>query len=144
MQLRLPTYQGGANTASLVEAQRIFAAFGAGEEARREHLRPPTAGERQEPGWRVTGLAVGRFEDPDQDPDGREPWPADRTVPCWWQAAFWRAGRDPGVRRHVLRSPARNHPTPNPHTRPNDHIHGTLAFGQWRGETASCGFSPNV
>jgi hypothetical protein len=86
IQLRWPTYTGGANKPSLVEAQRHFAATGAKQERVLGYVRPPTADEARDPGWQpVSG-------DNDFEPlDAVErDWPADLTVLYWWRPTFWR------------------------------------------------------
>ena len=88
--LRWPTSGGGANHVPLVEAQRNYAEFGAGERAHLAHVRPPKADEPVEDGWRPIDLELDSFE-----PEGVHdaPWPEDSTVLYWWRSTFWRRGR---------------------------------------------------
>jgi hypothetical protein len=86
IQLRWPTYTGGANKPSLVQAQQTFAATGAKELRKLGYVRLPTADEVRDPGWR-----------PVADEDDFEPlsvvgaaWPSDLTVLYWWRPTFWR------------------------------------------------------
>lgn len=86
VQLRWPTYTGGANKPSLVQAQQAFTAMGAKQERVLRHVRPPTAAEARDPGWRRI-----------VDEDDFEPlsaveadWPANRTALYWWRPTFWR------------------------------------------------------
>lgn len=87
VQLRWPTWAGGANKPSLIDAQRNFAAIGVCEERVLRHVRPPTQDEPREAGWR-----------PIVDEDNFEAtgvkeaaWPDDLTVLYWWRPTFWRA-----------------------------------------------------
>jgi hypothetical protein len=52
VQFEDPDYPGGANTVSLREAQRNFAAFGACEREMLEHVRRPTRADVRDPTWR--------------------------------------------------------------------------------------------
>jgi hypothetical protein len=47
-----PDCAGGANRVSLRQARRNFLEFGASEERRRQHVRPPAPGEERDPDWR--------------------------------------------------------------------------------------------
>ena len=87
VQLRWPTWAGGANKPSLVEAQRKFAAIGACEERLLGHVRQPGPSDERELEWR-----------PVTDADNFEPtgvkeadWPPDLAVLYWWRSSFWRA-----------------------------------------------------
>jgi hypothetical protein len=46
-----PDYEGGANVASLRQAQRNFLAFGISEVRFKENVRAPRSGEEREPNW---------------------------------------------------------------------------------------------
>jgi hypothetical protein len=87
VQLRWPTWAGGANKPSLIDAQRNFAAISACEERVLKHVRPPAQDEPGETGWR-----------PIVDHDNFEAagvkeanWPEDLTVLYWWRPTFWRS-----------------------------------------------------
>jgi hypothetical protein len=56
-QLRFVEMGGGANRASLVEAQRNYASFGCSERRLLAHVRPPSASELRDPGWRAVDVA---------------------------------------------------------------------------------------
>ena len=51
VQLDDPDYSGGANVPSLREAQRNYEAYGACDEAARQHVRPPTTSEQRSASW---------------------------------------------------------------------------------------------
>jgi Cysteine-rich CPCC len=86
VQLRWPTYAGGANKPSLAEAQQAFAAMGAKQERVLHLVRPPAADEIRDPGWRP----VTNEDDFEPLTDERADWPADRTALYWWRPTFWR------------------------------------------------------
>lgn len=88
IQLRWPDWPGGANKPSLIEAQQIFQRIGACEERLLPHVRPATADEPLDPGWRPIDLDGDSFEPRDQE--DRAPWPIDLTVLYWWRSTFWR------------------------------------------------------
>jgi hypothetical protein len=46
-----PGFEGGANTVSLRQAQRNFAAFGCTEERFLSHVRPPSHKDLRDPEW---------------------------------------------------------------------------------------------
>jgi len=87
VQLRWPTWAGGANKPALIDAQRNFAAFGACEERFLGHVRPPAEDEPREAGWRPIGdddnFEAAGVKDAD--------WPEDETVLYWWRPTFWRS-----------------------------------------------------
>ncbi|MGW0896206.1 CPCC family cysteine-rich protein [Streptomyces goshikiensis] len=88
VQFRWPTMDGGANKISLIEAQRNYQDFGAGDQHGRQYVRPPAEDEPLDPAWRPIDLTRDSFED--WDADERVPWPDDRSVLCWWLPTFWR------------------------------------------------------
>ncbi|MCK2000749.1 hypothetical protein MZM54_05010 [[Brevibacterium] frigoritolerans] len=47
-----PDYDGGANTASLKEAQQNFINFGASERDFLKNVRPPTKYDKKDPSWK--------------------------------------------------------------------------------------------
>jgi hypothetical protein len=87
IQLRWPTWFGGANKPSLVEAQRTYAAIGACEERLLRYVRPAEAGEVREAGWRP--VAAGDDFEPLNVVEAD--WPTDKTVLYWWRPTFWRS-----------------------------------------------------
>jgi hypothetical protein len=88
--LRWPTAGGGANHASLVEAQGNYAEFGAAERRVQGFVRPATEDEPIEDGWRPIDLERDSFEPPAEQ---QGPWPGDSTVLYWWRPTFWRRDR---------------------------------------------------
>jgi hypothetical protein len=87
VQLRWPNYGGGANTPSLLEAQRTYAELGAMERRFLAHVRPADESEPLDDGWRPVDLTVDDFESRGvQD----SPWPSDLTTLYWWRPTFWR------------------------------------------------------
>jgi len=51
VQFEDPEFEGGANTVSLKQAQRNFAAFGCTEERFLSYIRPPSDKDIRDPGW---------------------------------------------------------------------------------------------
>ncbi len=84
--LRWPLMTGGANRASLVEAQRSYAEIGASEERFRDRVVEPGDLPRDS-GFRPIDLDRDAFEPTHEQ---RAPWPEDRTVLYWWRPGFWR------------------------------------------------------
>jgi hypothetical protein len=91
VQLRWPTYVGGANSPSLVEAQANYAAFGAKDRRSWRFTRRPNASEPLEVGFRPICLESDNFE---ASGDQSEPWPQDRSVLYWWRPTYWRRSAD--------------------------------------------------
>ncbi|MFG2817696.1 CPCC family cysteine-rich protein [Streptomyces sp. NPDC048410] len=89
VQFRWPTMAGGANTVSLIEAQRNYLEFGACERPMLKHVRPPAEDEPLDPAWRPIDPVRDSFEEwpPSKD---RAPWPEDHSVLYWWLPTFWR------------------------------------------------------
>ncbi|QMU70167.1 CPCC family cysteine-rich protein [Streptacidiphilus sp. P02-A3a] len=85
-QMRWPTMPSGANSTSLVQAQRNYRAFGACDENGRQHCRQPRLDEFIDPQWRPIDLLRDSFE----HGNAPEPWPDDYSVLCWWLPTFWR------------------------------------------------------
>jgi len=88
VQLEFATNGGGANKASLVEAQQNFVSFGACEERSKPDVRRPTEADERDPTWRRVDLK--------RDTIGN--W-ADRSAPraprhneelYYWRESFWR------------------------------------------------------
>src|ERR1700687_1548515 len=63
-QLRFPLTGGGANKASLLEAQRNFAAFGAAERRVSPYVRAPSADDRRDAAWRLLDPERDNIEKP--------------------------------------------------------------------------------
>ena len=93
VQLRWPDSSGGANTPSLIEAQRNYADFGAMEVRFKGNVRQPLADDPVDRGWRPVDLHIDRFE---SRTEANTQWPADLTVLYWWRPTFWRLSK--GVR----------------------------------------------
>jgi hypothetical protein len=87
VQLRWPTWAGGANRPNLVDAQQNFVQYGAIEDRFGKNVRPPAAGEPVDEGWRVIDLSMDSFETPGAK---ESEWPEDMTVLYWWRPTFWR------------------------------------------------------
>ncbi|MEU5263205.1 CPCC family cysteine-rich protein [Amycolatopsis sp. NPDC021455] len=87
IQLRWPDWAGGANSLSLIDAQRAHAEMGAMEYRFTGIVRMAALDEPLDDGWRPIDLAVDDFE-----PRGVHdaPWPADMTSLYWWRPNFWR------------------------------------------------------
>nr|WP_227467119.1 CPCC family cysteine-rich protein [Nocardioides lijunqiniae] len=88
VQLRWPTYEGGANGPSLIDSQRAYATDGAMECRFTDIVRPPTEGEPLDPNWRPIDPESDSFEGSDER---QADWPADLTTLYWWRATFWRS-----------------------------------------------------
>jgi hypothetical protein len=88
-QLRFPT-SGGANTASLIDAQRTF----------HRHGKKATAGSglvqgqspfAREAAWRPIDAERDAFETPVDGLEYGESYPDDVTLLYYWRPAYWRA-----------------------------------------------------
>lgn len=88
VQLEFAVNGGGANDASLIEAQRNFADFGASEEKVRRYVRPPSDIDRREAAWRPIDLQRDRFED-SNDPLALRAPKHDECL-YYWRQTFWR------------------------------------------------------
>ncbi len=88
VQLRWPSFEGGANRLSLVECQRNFQDFGAKESRVLKHVRPARESEPVDEGWFPLGLSALVCFEPLEDHSA--PWPDDRTCLYWWRLSFWR------------------------------------------------------
>ncbi|KUI30700.1 hypothetical protein AU196_14285 [Mycobacterium sp. IS-1742] len=88
VQLRWPTYEGGANRPSLLASQRAYAALGAMEHRFTGLVRAAADTEPLDFGWRPVDLDLDSFEDRgDREAD----WPDDLTTLYWWRPTFWRS-----------------------------------------------------
>ncbi|MGM7777732.1 CPCC family cysteine-rich protein [Arthrobacter sp. KNU-44] len=90
VQLRWPTFEGGANHPSLIESQRAYAKDGAMESRFVELVRPASAQEPLDNGWRPIDPERDSFEAEDEQ-DAK--WPDDLTTLYWWRPEFWRSSR---------------------------------------------------
>jgi hypothetical protein len=81
VRLRWPTFRGGANEPSLVEAQRNFVTIGACEERLLKHVQAPRPDESRDMGWRP----VADEDDFEPADDLEADWPQDRTALYWWR-----------------------------------------------------------
>jgi hypothetical protein len=81
---------GGANSSSLVDAQRNFANFGASEKRFLENVRAPAPHEIRDGGWRLVDLATDRPETPLQGVDYGGTYPEDSATLYYWRASYWR------------------------------------------------------
>lgn len=89
VQLRWPTYEGGANRPSLIDSQRAYAEQGAMEYRFTGIVRKPTAAEAREPSWRPIDPEQDSFEERGVQ---EAAWPNDLTTLYWWRPTFWRSG----------------------------------------------------
>jgi hypothetical protein len=87
IQLRWPEYEGGANTPSLIVAQRSNEDVGAMESRFLSNVRSAQRDEPVEVGWRPLDPAIDNFE---RKGDDTAQWPGDLTVLYWWRPTFWR------------------------------------------------------
>lgn len=88
VQLRWPSYSGGANKPSLIDAQQNFKAFYACEQRFAGRARPATEAEPVDPGWYpLESSSLPTFESADEQ---AQPWLPDRTVLYWWRPNYWR------------------------------------------------------
>jgi hypothetical protein len=88
VQLEFATNGGGANKASLVEAQQNFATFGACERAVVRHVRAPSEDDERELNWRPIDLERDKFDVWGNRAAERAPQ-LDETL-YYWRANFWR------------------------------------------------------
>jgi hypothetical protein len=87
VQLRWPTYAGGANKPSLIESQQNFLRWGAMEERFVRSVRHPSSDEATDDGWRTIDAAVDNFEGAGIK---ESEWPEDLSQLYWWRPTFWR------------------------------------------------------
>ena len=87
VQLKYPTYAGGANGLSLIDAQSNYRRLGACDPQSVAHVRPPLPGERREQGWRPIDPEIDNIPAAE---DLSLPWPDDRATLYWWRPTFWR------------------------------------------------------
>lgn len=87
VQRRWPDRAGGANSPSLIEAQRSSRELGATELRLTGIVRGVAPDEPIDDGWRLIDLEVDLFEQRGQS-DGSPP--DDLTLLSWWRPSFWR------------------------------------------------------
>lgn len=90
VQLSHPLMDGGANKASLHEAQQAFAALGACEERSVSFVRPPNELDRRDPDWRPFNPATDPYLDW-HSPEDNALW---RNLnhdadPYYWSQDYW-------------------------------------------------------
>ncbi|MBD3757803.1 MAG: hypothetical protein IE924_06935 [Microbacterium sp.] len=90
VQLRWPTFPGGANRPSLIDSQRAYALFGAMEDRFVKHVRRASEAEQMDAGWRPIDHEQDAFEATD---DRDAEWPDDLTTLYWWRPTYWRLAR---------------------------------------------------
>jgi Cysteine-rich CPCC len=88
VQLRWPTYEGGANQPSLLAAQRTYSDLGAMEHRFTDLVRPASGSEPLDVGWRPIDPELDSFEGGGL---GVTDWPDDLTTLYWWRPTFWRS-----------------------------------------------------
>lgn len=88
VQLRWPTYEGGANGPSLIESQGSYTEDGATEHQFTGLVRPPTDEEPLDTGRRTVDLERDSFE---AKSEREAAWPNDLTRLYWWRPTFWRS-----------------------------------------------------
>ncbi|MBX3314596.1 MAG: hypothetical protein KF906_09775 [Actinobacteria bacterium] len=86
VQLRWPTYAGGANRPSLIDSQRATSELGAMEFRFTGIVRGAAPDEPIDPLWRPIDPTVDSIEDPTGP---RRPWPEDPTTLYWWRPGYW-------------------------------------------------------
>jgi hypothetical protein len=91
VQLRWPTLGGGANDASLIDAQCNFEATGSSELGVARYVRPARDDETVEFGWRRINSRTDNFEDEKMRRHSPgTPWPNDKSELLWWRPNYWR------------------------------------------------------
>src|SRR6185295_4947122 len=89
-QLRYPETRGGANRASLVQAQENFRSTGASHHCSLPHVRESVSKDERDPGWRLWNRATddtGRATT--SDGYGMR-YPTDTTTLYYWRNTYWR------------------------------------------------------
>ncbi len=93
MQLRFPFMGGGANHASLFEAQLNYAEFRVSEPGSLRG-RPPNESDERDQGWRLINESTDNVEDHNVRANYAETWPDDRTSLYYWRPNYWRRQSD--------------------------------------------------
>ena len=96
VQLRWVDVAGGANSVSLVDAQRNYATLGCCEARFLSHVRAPVLTDRRDPEWRIVDLATDR-EPHTPGMNYRGTYPDDSTRLYYWRASYWRSGAVTGA-----------------------------------------------
>lgn len=88
VQLRWPSYSGGANAPCLIDAQRSYAGSGAYSTHVLKYVVSPSRSDVMDDGWRPVDLHLDDFE-----PRGvhEAPWPDDLATLYYWRPTFWRS-----------------------------------------------------
>jgi hypothetical protein len=92
IQLRWPTWAGGANRPCLIDSQRVYVQYGAMEQRFLQHVRTAAEDEPLDAGWRPVDLERDSFE---AEGICEAAWPDDRTILYWWRPTFWGSTRQP-------------------------------------------------
>ena len=92
-QLRFPE-MGGASI-PLIDAQKNFQRIAACEERLKPHVRPPSANEQRDPGWRLIDAERDNLERPITGVDSGSTYPADPQVLYYWRKSYWRTAARP-------------------------------------------------
>lgn len=87
-QLRFPEAGGGANSHSLIQAQKNFMALGATEERFTSYVRSPTPDDRRDPGWRPVDPRTDAFRDLTDGSDDEANDPEDHTILYYWRPSY--------------------------------------------------------
>lgn len=87
VQLRFPLMRGGANGASLLEAQQDYLAEEARETRKPEYVR--------EEGWRPLDLARDNPAVPTEGIDYGKSYPKDSRLLYYWRPTYWRSPTSP-------------------------------------------------
>jgi hypothetical protein len=90
VQLRFVSTGGGANSPSLIQAQKNYRALGASERRCRRFVRAPRPDERREVGWRPVDPTRDNIEEPIPDHDYGTTYPPAVTVLYYWRETYWR------------------------------------------------------
>lgn len=89
-QLRFPRMGGGANKVSLIEGQRNFDKFGAGELRFLSNVRKPRPEDKRDSEWKPIDANKDNIEDPVSGTEYGETYPSDLTVLYYWRRTYWR------------------------------------------------------
>jgi hypothetical protein len=84
-QLRWPDLGGGANSASLIEAQETYRRIGASDERFVAHVRAATSAEPMDSSWRPFDLSCDNVEDRVSGTDYGVTYSHDQTAYYYWR-----------------------------------------------------------
>ena len=99
VQLRFPFEGGGANRASLVDAQKNFLEFGACELRLRQYTRAPLEADERDAELHPVDENLDPVEREDDEASGPGRYPRDGTRLYYWRDTFWRRNPDPSRER---------------------------------------------